>query len=207
MALFDEAARMRIEAEIHAVEQGTAGEIVVVAVPRSDRYSDVRMLYGAACALAAAALAHLLRPEASVGLLLWLELAVFIAVFAAFAWPPLLRVLVPAARQEEAALRRARAEFFEHNVYATRDRSGVLLFLSELEHQVVMLGDEGIHARVQVSGWEAHVRHVVEAVRAGKPADGVCQVITELGSVLAAQFPPRPDDRDELPNTVKEEDR
>jgi putative membrane protein len=207
MALFDPAASARIEAAIHAVEQNTAGEIVVVAVPKSDRYHDVRLLYGAACALAVAAGVHLLRPDLSVGLLFWLELVVFIGVFAAFAWPPLLRVLVPDARLDEAALRRAREEFLEHGVFATRDRSGVLLFVSELEHRVVLLGDEGIHERVQVSGWETHVRHVVEAVRAGKPADGVCQVIEELGAVLAQEFPPRPDDRDELPNTVKQEKR
>lgn len=207
MALFDPAASARIEAAIHAVEQTTAGEIVVVTVPKSDRYHDVRMLYGAACALAVAALVHVLRPDLSVGLLFWLQLLVFIAVFVAFAWPPLLRVLVPDVRLEEAVMRRAREEFLEHGVFATRDRSGVLLLLSELEHRVVLLGDKGIHERVQVSGWEEHLRHVVDAVRAGKAADGVCQVISDVGAVLARDFPPRPDDRDELPNTVKQQDR
>jgi putative membrane protein len=60
---------------------------------------------------------------------------------------------------------------------------------------------------VQISGWQQHVQHVVSAIRAGRAADGVCEVIAELGQVLAAQFPPRADDRDELPNVVKQEDR
>ena len=49
------------------------------------------------------------------------------------------------------------------------------------------------------------MRHIVEAIRAGRPADGVCQVIADLGAVLEREFPRREDDRDELSNRVIEE--
>jgi putative membrane protein len=207
MALLDDTARARIEAAIHDVERRTAGEIVVVSVPRSEDYADVRLLYAAACALAAAPLAHLLWPELALLWLPWLQVGVMALGWLLFGVGPVLRRLVPKARLQEAAQRRAREEFLEHNVFATRDRSGVLLLLSELEHSVVLLGDAGIHERVQTSGWEHHVQHVVRAIREGRAADGVCEVISELGVLLAAQFPPRADDRDELSNIVKQEDR
>ena len=207
MPLLDEAARARIEAAIREIEQRTAGEIVVVSVPRSDDYDDARLLYGAACALAAAAAAHLIWPELAVGWLLWLQAGVMALGWVTFGWAPLLRVVVPRARLQEAVERRAREEFLEHNVFATRDRSGVLLLLSELEHRVVLLGDAGIHERVHASGWEHHVQHMIAAIRAGRATDGVCEVIVELGALLAAQFPPRADDRNELSNAVKQEDR
>jgi putative membrane protein len=207
MALLDEAARTRIEAAIREVERTTAGEIVVVSVPRSDDYGEIRLLYGAACAFAVASLAHVLWPAISVTWLLWLHAGVMALGWLVFGWAPLLRAVMPRSQLDEAVQRRAREEFLEHNVFATRDRSGVLLLLSELEHEVVLLGDAGIHERVQISGWQQHVQHVVSAIRAGRAADGVCEVIAELGQVLAAQFPPRADDRDELPNVVKQEDR
>ncbi len=207
MALLDEAARKRIEAAIHEVERSTAGEIVVVSVPRSDDYDEIRLLYAAACAYAAAMLAHLLWPGLSVVWLLWLHAGVTALGGLVLGWAPLLRAVLPRARIEAAVQRRAREEFLEHNVFATRDRSGVLLLLSELEHRVVLLGDQGIHERVHTAGWEQHVQHLVRAIRERRAADGVCEVIVDLGSVLAAQFPPRADDSNELPNTVKQEDR
>jgi putative membrane protein len=205
MALFDEAGRKRIEQAIAEVEQKTAGEIVVMTVAESDDYRDLRVLYGAAFAIAGAALVHLLQPRLGVSWLFWLQIGIAVLFYQAMRWPPLLRAFVPGARQEAAGLRRAREEFFEHGVYATRDRSGVLIFISELEHRVVLLGDEGIHARIQITGWQEHVRHIIEAIRAGRPADGVCQVLTELGAVLERDFPRRADDRDELSNRVIEE--
>lgn len=207
MALFDEAARARIEAAIHDLEQRTAGEIVVVSVPRSDDYQEVRVLYAAAFALAAAAALHWIFPALGVGVLLWIQLGAGVLLWAALGWGPLLRAAVPAARLDAAVQRRARAEFLENDVFATRDRSGVLIMVSELEHEVVLLGDAGIHERVAASGWEHHVRHIVGAIGDGRPAEGVCEVISELGEVLAEQFPPREDDRNELPNTVKQPDR
>ena len=205
MALFTDADRKRVEQAIAEVEQKTAGEIVVATVSECDDYHDLRFLYAATCAVAGAAIVHLLQPLLAVSWLLWLQIGIALVAYVAFSWPPLLRWLVPGARQEGAALRRAREAFFEHGVYKTRDRSGVLIFISELEHRVVLLGDEGIHARVQVDGWQEHVRHVVEAIRAGRPADGVHQVIRDLGTVLERDFPRREDDRDELSNRVIEE--
>jgi putative membrane protein len=189
------------------VEQRTAGEIVVVSVPRCDDYDDARLLYGAAAAIIAAAAVHWFWPALGVVWLLWLEAGVMALGWWLLGWAPLLRRLLPKARMDEAAQRRAREEFLEHNVFATRDRSGVLLLLSELEHEVVLLGDAGVHARVQTSGWQHHVQHVVSAIRAGRAADGVCEVIAELGELLAAQFPARDDDSNELSNTVKQDSR
>jgi putative membrane protein len=207
MALLDEAALSRIEAAINDVEQRTAGEIVVVDVPASDGYHEARLLYGAAFALAAAAAAHMIWPALSIAWLLWLEIGVAALVWFALGWPPLLRALIAASRLDDAVQRRARDEFLDCNVFATRDRSGVLIFLSELEHRVVLLGDSGIHERVHTDGWQHHVTHIVQAIRAGRPGDGVCEVITELGAVLAECFPPRPDNTNELPNTVRQPGR
>jgi putative membrane protein len=103
--------------------------------------------------------------------------------------------------------RRAREEFFERALFATRGRTGVLILLSELERQVAILGDQGIHERVQTVGWQAHVDHIIAQIRAGRTAAGVCEVIAKLGSSLEGAVPRQSDDRNELPNTVREEER
>jgi putative membrane protein len=113
---------------------------------------------------------------------------------------------LPAIYARHAAERRARGEFFERGLFATRDRTGVLILLSQRERQVVILGDAGIHARVQTSGWQAHVDHITAQIRRGRAADGVCEVIARLAASLESGVPRQADDTNELPNQVREED-
>lgn len=207
MALFTEADRKRIEAKIAEVESRTAGEIVVAAVGQSDGYQGRRALHTAGFGILGAALTHHLFLELSADLVLLAELGLFAGLWFVVGLPGLLRRLVPREERREAVEQRAARMFTERGVFDTRDHSGVLIMLSELEHQVVMLGDRGIHARVSTEGWQKHVRHITAAIGAGKAADGVCEVLDALGEVLAEAFPPRPDDTDELPNQVVTEER
>ena len=204
MALFDEAARTRITEAVAAVERTTAGEIVVVSVPSAEPYHDLRALGAGAAALASAVIAHTLFPEWSVTWLLWLQLLAFGAAWLVLGWPPLLRAALPSARAERSVERRAREELIEQRVLETEARTGVLILLCELEHRVVILGDRGVHARVQTDGWQQHVSTIVSAIRAGRAADGVCSVIEQLGTVLARDLPRAPDDVNELPDAPRE---
>lgn len=207
MALFDSTELTRIESSIREVEQKTAGEIVVVSVPRCDAYHEVRLAYGIAVALGGAALVHLLAPELAVGFLLWIEAAFVVGAWLAFNVPALLRLLVPHDRAEFAVVRRAQLEFLQRRVYDTRDHTGVLILLSELEHQVTILGDSGIYAQLKAEAFAVYVDRIVAAIRANKAADGVCEVIADLGRRLAEMLPPRSDDTNELPDAVQQEDR
>jgi putative membrane protein len=206
MALFDEAAKKRIEAAVAAVEQRTSAEIAVVTVPRSDDYDDLRAVCAAAMALAAASVTHALSPRWPVAALLWLQLAVFIVVWFGSRLRPMLRWLVPLPRAHASVRRAASEAFLRHEVFATRARTGVLIFVSELERCVVILGDSGIHARVSDSGWRAHVDHLVHAIHEGRAAEGTCEVIEALGTVLAADWPTSTSDQNELSDAVRTDD-
>jgi putative membrane protein len=207
MALFDETSRKRIEAAIEAGEQHTAGELVVATVPASHGYHELRLLYGFASALACAALVHASRPRLGFSWLWLIELGVAALVWLVLGWGPALRLVVPKAIARHAVERRAREEFFERALFATTARTGVLILLSEIERQVVILGDAGIHERVQTAGWQTHVDHIIAQIRAGRAADGVCEVIARLAASLEGTVPRQPNDRNELPNTVREEER
>jgi putative membrane protein len=207
VALFDEAERKQIEAAIAAVEQHTAGELVVATVPASERYHGLRLLYGFACGLALAAAVHLARPALGFAWLSWVEVGTASLAWLVLGWGPALRLLLPKALAQHAVERRAREEFFERALFATRGRTGVLILLSELERQVAILGDQGIHERVQTAGWQAHVDHIVTQVRAGRAAAGVCEVIARLGASLEGAVPRQLDDRNELSDSVREEER
>lgn len=203
MALLDEAARTRIEAAIAEVEQKTSSEVVVAEVSASDDYADLALGYGIALALAAAASVHMLAPALAVGWLLWIQAGVVLASVALFRTGPVVRALASEARITACVERRAREVFLEQALFATRERTGVLILISALEHRVAILGDRGIDQHVQAAGWAIHIQRITEAVRDGRAAEGICEVTRAIGAVLAEHLPPRTDDIDELANQVR----
>jgi putative membrane protein len=207
MLSLSEAGRASIEATIAEVEQRTAAELVVMEVRRSDEYGAVKLGYALAAALLAGGLTHSVWPAVPVARLLWLQLAAALASLALTACAPVLRLVVPKAHMQRAVDQRSRLAFFEHALFATRDRTGVLILLSEVERRVVILGDAGIHAKIQASGWQRHVDHIVQAIHAGRTEHGVCETLRAIGETLTAEFPRKPDDVDELPNAVRRDPR
>jgi putative membrane protein len=207
MALLSDADKQRIEAKVVEIERQTAGELVVSVVEQSDDYLAPRIGYAAISALALSGLAHIIWVELDATWLLAIQLGLAVGLFALLGQPWLLRKVVPAALLGERVEQRAERMFLSQAVFDTRDHTGVLILLSELEHRAVILGDRGIHARVEQQGWAQHVVHIVNAIRKGKPADGICEVLDELGVLLSREFPRREDDTNELSDRVVDERR
>ncbi len=201
--MFSKADGERIAQVVAEVERRTAGEIVVSEVVRSDDYAEVRLFATVMAGLCGGAAAHLLWPALSVGIVLAIQLVAGLSAWLITGHAAVLRALVPSARAEHATERAAQLAFLEHGVFRTRDRTGVLIFLSGLEHRVVILGDEGIHVRVQDVGWSELVAALVLAIKEGRAGEGVCQVITRLGDTLAQVAPPRDDDTNELSDEIR----
>ncbi len=112
----------------------------------------------------------------------------------------MLRALIPEARRAERARLAAGLAFFELGLTSTRDRTGILLYVSLLEHQVVVLADRGIDEPVEPGTWDAVVERILDGIRSGRAEDGLCEAIERCADVLAARFPRRADDVNELPD-------
>ncbi|MET0391026.1 MAG: hypothetical protein ABW321_33955 [Polyangiales bacterium] len=207
MASLSSEALKEIEATIAELEQRTAAELVVMEVGRSAGYGEIKLGYALAASLAASAIAQLLWPDVPGAWHLWLQLGVALLTLALTSVPFVLRGIVPRALLTQWVEQRARLAFFDHHLFATRDRTGVLIMLSQLERRVVILGDAGIHAKIHAEGWKSHVDHIVKAIHAGKTGQGVCETLRAIGETLIAEFPPRADDVDELSNAVRRADR
>ena len=84
----------------------------------------------------------------------------------------------------------------------TRERNGVLIFVIPARRRFVVLGDSGIHARVDDAFWSSVAAHLSEHFRNRDFTEGLVQAIEEIGEQLAAHFPYRTTDLNELPNQV-----
>lgn len=214
--LLDEAGRQRVADAVAEVEKQTSGEIVCIVERRLDPEPSTPWLVAAVTALVLPPMilgAQLTffsgwesgnAPSGGFALveLVTLELLVF-AVFWGLARLAAVRRLVEprrlrAQRVHDAAMR----HFVSRGVHQTRDRTGILLFVVEDERRAEIVADEGIHQKVDGKVWIDAVDALVVGVKQGDVIGGFERAIAKCGEVLAAHFPPRPDDVDELSNRL-----
>ncbi len=202
--LLSEQDSQRIEAAVTRLEERSATELVVAVVPRSGDYWAPRVLLATSWALGLVLGLHLLLPTLGAVSLLLAQIPAGCLVYWLSGLPAFGRLLLSERATEAAVQRRAFALFAERGIHNTRDRTGLLILLSELEHRVVVLGDSGLWALVGEAGFKGYADEVIRRVREGQAAEGILEVIRRLETVVAAA-PRRSDDVNELPNAVMQE--
>jgi putative membrane protein len=178
-----------ISAAIHEVEQRTSGQIVCVLAHSSSAYAYVPILWASALALVAPWPLIDFTPW-SVQRIFLIQLAVFIIAGVAFSLTPLRRLLVPRAVQRARAHRAALEQFVVRGITRTRNRTGVLIFVSLAERYARIIADEGIAAKVPNAEWQAAIDALTGHMRDGRIAAGFTAAIERCGAVLAAHAPP-----------------
>jgi len=85
-------------------------------------------------------------------------------------------------------------------VWDTEENNGVLIYLLLAERAAEIVVDRGIHAKVQAAEWREICRRMEGAFAKREFEHGIVSGIEEVSRVLARHFPPRPGDRNELPD-------
>lgn len=88
------------------------------------------------------------------------------------------------------------------NMHKTRDRNGILIYLSARDHRLAIWGDEGIDAKVEQRFWEEIVAITASDFKAKEYLLGLKAAIKLVGIKLAEEFPRKNDDTNELPNEI-----
>jgi uncharacterized membrane protein len=74
-------------------------------------------------------------------------------------------------------------------IWDTEENCGVLVYLLLADHDVEIVADRGIHARVGSKAWDAICREMEAAFRAGRFSEGVEAGLAEIGGLLAEHYP------------------
>jgi putative membrane protein len=196
-------------------EQRTSGEIVPVVVGACDDYEEASWKAAAFGALAVSCLVAIVHGVGGFWLdPPWLWILGPPAIGAATGYllgrilPAFRRAMISPDTLDLRVQRRARQAFLEEEVFATRERTGILIFLALFERRVVVLGDEAINRAVEQSEWQDIVDHLIKGIRSGRPGPALVDSIGECGLLLEKHgVEIRPDDIDELANGLRMEDR
>jgi putative membrane protein len=181
--------RQVVSAAIREAERRTCGQIVCVLAHSSSEYAYVPILWATVLALA--------TPWPLIDFTHWsvqriflLQLVIFIVAGILFSWTPLRLALVPRPIQRARAHRAALEQFVIRRVAHTRNRCGILIFVSMAEHYARVVADEGIAEKVHQAEWQAAIDTLVGHIRDGGIAAGFVAAIERCGAVLATHAPP-----------------
>lgn len=206
-----------IQDAIRAAEARTTGEIYCVVAEESGEYGETPLAWAAGVALLGPALLLLAGVEvrtpdlfggwtaahagqaaeraardALLGAVV-LQAILFVLTLALVAVPRVRRVLTPRAFKRERVRRHALEQFAAKNLHRTRERTGVLIFVSFTEHMAELVADEGIAAQVDQAVWDRAMAALVAGLKRGEPGAGVAAAVGLCGDVLAERFPANPD--------------
>lgn len=114
------------------------------------------------------------------------------------------RLIVPGSVKKRKVHERAVRYFAESGIFNTRDRTGILIFLSFLERRVELIADKGISKMIPKERWEGIVSHITDGIKSGKTVENLVDSVNDCGKILseADKFPIKPDDENELEDDV-----
>jgi putative membrane protein len=202
MSFLTEAGQRAIEDGVEAIEAVSAAEIVIAIRPRARHSLIQHAVVGIVAAIAM--LAFTLYSPIDFALWHILVLPVFAGMLGALlveAIPPLYRFVEPPWLRYEHVREAAYAAFVERGVHATRDRTGLLIYVAVRERMVEVVGDLtvtkqlGIEVLASIAGTlEAHIAR-------GSASFG--KALADQADEFAKALPRRADDIDELSNSVQ----
>jgi putative membrane protein len=203
----------RIKAAVHTAEKKISGEIVPVFVEKSGHYSIAT--YRGFLALAGLAfLAIIVFDRYIPSLAIYDPLMIFLMVIlvgligsvAAHYIDPFKRMLMSQTHLDQATRKRAENAFLEEEVFATRHRTGIMIFVSFFEREVIVMADRGISKVVEQKEWDKMVRSITENIRLGKVTEGIEAAILRSGDILLEKgFLKTVDDVNELRDDLRME--
>lgn len=193
--------RHRISEAISAAEQRTSAEIVCVLAQNSIGSAMLPVLFAA---LAALALPWILVALTSLTVqrILLLQLSLFLILLVIACTPAVQVMLTPRRARRALAHRLAMDQFRQRGIARTKDRSGVLIFVSLAERYARIVADEGIARLVPQDEWQAVVNSLIGHLKEGRIAEGFIVAIDLCGDKLTRHFPRPPSDRDELQDRI-----
>jgi putative membrane protein len=197
----DDDARAAFGRAIHAIESESAAEVVIAVRRRSHDYHGANAIGGTVVAFAGLAMMLFSHHPFSLLAILLDPFVVGIATAGLIELlPGVKRILTSVARRGMFVRRAARATFVERGVHGAQSRTGLLVYISWLEQQVVLVPDLALERAIAHDALAQAERDMSRAMGSGGAA--VAAILEKLSAELGKAMPRRHDDVNELSNEI-----
>ena len=210
-AKFSEHDLKRIKEAVRNAESKISGEIVPVIVSRSGYYT-IANYKGSLFAAAFIFLAIIIIDRYLPAFAVYDPLLIFMLVIlggaggalAAHFSDTIKKMLIGQHYMDRATYQRAETSFLEEQVFNTKYRTGIMIFVSFFEHEVIVMADKGISNVVDQKEWDKMVKNLTESIRDNKIVEGLEQAIKRCGEILLEKgFKKSDDDENELRDDLR----
>ncbi|MBN2662020.1 MAG: hypothetical protein JXR68_00100 [Bacteroidales bacterium] len=171
--IYTEAEKQQISDAIKKHEKETGSEIVPFFVNKSDNYAEAPFIASLIVSILSIIGLNILSE-------LWLLpskfnilsysvvfMIILALTFLLFYFVPFLKIaIIPEKREIKMVQKRATEAFLSEEVFNTKNRTGILLFVSLLEHNIVILADRGINQKVKTEDWQNIVNKMSKDIKA-----------------------------------------
>ncbi|NNE19596.1 MAG: hypothetical protein HKN10_14065 [Myxococcales bacterium] len=206
---FSKADREAIQAATTAAERKTAGELVVYVAERCDPHPEVAwkgaLIGGALGALCASVAVWRFggwgAPD-HLWILIGFQLGL-VAGWIASRFDAVARRLIGEEALGSRVDGRAAEAFLEEQVFATRERTGVLIFVALFEHRVLVLADDGIDERVADDAWDGISGELALGIRRGTPTLALVRAVERCADLLETHGVHPADSENEISDTPR----
>lgn len=205
----------RIKAAVTKAEEKISGEIVPVIVERSSDYTIANYkasIIGAAFTFLLMVLLDRYVLDEATNTLFYDPAFIFVVVaiggVIGAALPHFFegvkRMLVSRSYQDLMTRQGAENAFLEEEVFNTRQRTGIMIFISFFEHEVIVMADQGISKVVEQKQWDQIVQEIIKSIRQGEIVEALERGIQKCGDILLEKgFIKTDDDTNELHNELR----
>ena len=212
---FNENDLHRIKTAVSDAEEKISGEIVPVIVERSGEYSIANYkgsLIGASLAFVIMIILDRYILEEATNTLFYDPVFIFLVVILGgvigAAIPnfsdAIKRLLISRSYQDLMTRQCAENAFLEEQVFNTRQRTGIMIFISFFEHEVIVMADQGISKVVDQKQWDKIVHEIIKSIRNGQVVEALESGIKQCGDILLEKgFRKRGDDTNELHDELR----
>lgn len=193
----------QISTRIEEVERKSSVELVVVLSPSSGSYRELEGQCGFALVVILLIVAiyspWTFLPEYLLGGVVVAYLSGYVLSVKA-GW--LRRLLTSVQRRRRQVESQANDAFVRKQVSHTRERTGLLLYVSEFERLVKFVPDTGIQGKVPTAIFNELESRWSQVSSLSELEKAILEGLGPLGDILGESLPRAADDQDELPNEI-----
>ncbi len=211
---FSEQDLQEIQAAVTEAEKGVSGEIVPFFAEQSDHYVEAELKAFIAGLSFPLILFSVLYEIFENTFFYYKHIWVFIIgisfVIGTLMWiltknVDLLKRLFAGKRTMEFRVHEAGERIFlEQEIFDTENRTGILIYLSLLEHRAEIFTDKGIAAKISNEEWQKVLDCIIDGIKNNRKKEGLIEGIKHCGELLKqAGFTCNDEDNNQLSNDLR----
>jgi putative membrane protein len=192
----------QFEQKIGEIEKQTSGEIVLAIMTASSNYQVQVLVLAISILFIGHVLVILFSLQLTAFEFLAFNISLFLGGYGLSSLPLVKRLLTSSKQRANAAFEQALRLFHENRLAYTKDRTGILIYISVEDRQLQILADAGINEKCDGDFWNQEIQILSQSLKGDQYKNGINKVLEDCGKVLKQHFPIQDNNTNELPNRV-----